>query len=570
MCFADDFSAWSHSADFRLNTTASGADIAGDVADFPLLLRLDSSLFPFGEAKADGGDIRFSGADGTALAFRMERWDASLRRAEIWIRIPLVKGGSDTGLVRMHWGNAAADPVAGGAAVFDPALGYSGVWHMQGDALKDATGNAGDADGSKTVKAAGVIVDGRALTGNNQGILAPNAAGLNPKSAITLSAWVRPDGWSGGMQCILEKGGSQIQYSLAPDPSSDSLSLSLGGLTQGSIMRGPLPAAGAWHLVTATYDGSFSRMFLDGVLVKSQPAAGELASTGDELCIGCRAVSSKPRNSFKGILDEVTVSGVARSADFIKLSYANQRAQQVLVHLPALVECPAFFSAPRDTVVSEGGTLVLKARADCASGFTWSPVSGPVPRILDPEVKNLTIGIPRISKDTVLVYRFTARFGEAYKSGDVSVRVRESIPDPLFSLPSLAAWNGKDSLVLRPSISNLSAIKGSKDSVIHLVWTLTGPEADTAWRAGALVLKHASANGPLTVGLCADNGGQALCKSTVLVVNLAVGLADAPASAMKAGRIREWRDATGRRRAGEAGLGAFHEAATGISPRFAR
>lgn len=553
---AGDFSAWAHSADFRLNTKANGADIRGDVADFPLLIRLDSALFPFEQAKADGGDIRFSDEGGSALAYQVEEWDAALRRAEIRVRVPLVKGGSDTGFVRMHWGNAAAGSSSDGKAVFDPALGFAGVWHMQGDTLKDATGNAGNGDGTWSEKAVGLIAEGRALTGNSQGILVPAVAALNPVSAITVSAWIRADTWNGGNRAIFQKGMSTIQYALVQDPATDSLILTWGGLSQGATLKGPLPAAGAWHHLAATYDGSSSRLYLDGALVKSQGAAGSLLSTDEELCLGCKSAAGRPRNSFKGLLDEVAISGTAQSADFLKLAYANQRAQQVLVLHPALVECRSDFGVSADASVAEGAEFTLRGRAECASGFSWYSISGPAPRILDPEVKELTVTAPRIDKDTVLIYRFTARFGESYRNADVAIRVREAIPDPQVSLPAVASWNGVDSLVLRPTFLNLKAIKASRDSVIRFAWTLSAPIADTAWRDGALVLRSASNEGTITVGLCADNGGTPSCAYIPVNVVLPVGVAAGEKALPAAWRPRAGRDANGRWRGSRDGTAA--------------
>ncbi len=550
---AEDLTAWAHSADFHLNTKANGANISGDVADFPLLIRLDSTVFPFDQAQGDGRDIRFTGNDGASLAFQLERWDSVNRRAEIWVRVPLVKGGSDTGFVRMHWGNAAAGTLSDGKAVFTPASGFAGVWHMQGDILKDAAGNAGDGDGTSSAMAAGLIAGARALTGNNQGMLVPNAAALDMGAAITVTAWIRPETWSGDSHYIFQNGAANIQYSLAQDPSSDSLVWTLGGLTQGQILKGPLPAAGSWLFLALTYDGTTSLFFLDGSLVKSQIAAGPILSTGDELCLGCRSAIGKPHNSFKGLLDEVTISGAARSADFIALAYANQRAQQQLVLHPALVDCRSDFGVSADTTIPEGTEFTLQGRANCASGYLWSSLSGPAPRLLDPEVLNLSVTAPRIAKDTFLVYRFTARFGESYRNMDVTIHVKESIPDPDFSLPAVAAWNGRDSLVLLPVFANLKAVKASRDSVIRYAWSLSGQdgqpagqEADTAWGNGALILRSAPAGGTFTVGLCADNGGSQVCHSTSVAVDLSVGLVRQDRSQVPTGRPYKGRDVAGR------------------------
>jgi hypothetical protein len=262
--------------------------------------------------------------------------------------------------------------------------------------------------------------------------------------------------------------------------------------------------------------------------------------------MGCRGAAGKPRNTFKGLLDEVVIARTAWSPDRIRLAYANQRAQQRLVLNPTLVECVADFAVPPAFEVREGAAFSLKARAACASAFVWSAVSGPVPRILDPETEELAVTAPRITQDTVLVYRFTARYGTSERNGDVTVRIKEAVPDPQVSLPAMPAWNGKDSLVLRPAIANLAAIRASPDSAIRLAWTVSGPATDTAWRPGALVMKGPAADGELTVGVCADNGGAARCVSVKVAVELGSSGIKPPALG-KAAETGPWRDAAGRR-----------------------
>ena len=123
-----------------------------------------------------------------------------------------------------------------------------------------------------------------------------------------------------------------------------------------------------------------------------------------------------------------------------------------------------------------------------------------------------------------MIFRFTARFEEGDKYHDVRVTVREAIPDPVFNLPSKAAWNGKDTLTITPAIANLAAIKASRDSIIHFAWTLSGIAVDTLWGKESLMLRKPAAGGELDIRLCMENGGAVACDSTVVTVALPVGL----------------------------------------------
>ena len=198
--------------------------------------------------------------------------------------------------------------------------------------------------------------------------------------------------------------------------------------------------------------------------------------------------------------------------------------------------------------MAEGSQLVLRGKADCATSWEWSRLSGPAPRILDPEAAELAVSLPRITHDTVIAYRFTARFGDSVAARDVAVKIRETIPDPIFTLGAVPSWNGRDSVALRPAISNLAAIKASRDSVLHYAWTVSGPPMDTLQKDGALILASAKEAGIRTIGLCLDNGGAAACRSFDMAVDpgIIVGLVNAREPVRRANPLAGWRDAMGR------------------------
>ena len=68
-------SSFTSSKVFKFNTTASGANVSGDVYNYPLLLRFTGSTIV--DAVQPGApDIRFLDADGvTWLDYQVERWD---------------------------------------------------------------------------------------------------------------------------------------------------------------------------------------------------------------------------------------------------------------------------------------------------------------------------------------------------------------------------------------------------------------------------------------------------------------------------------------------------------------
>lgn len=92
--------------------------------------------------------------------------------------------------------------------------------------------------------------------------------------------------------------------------------------------------------------------------------------------------------------------------------------------------CDSGIEVSPDTTVDEGQAYHLRAAVGCGASFEWSVVSGPGPRILDPAAGILVFAAPRITRDTVIVFRLTAQFGSGAVSRDIQVKVKEAIADP--------------------------------------------------------------------------------------------------------------------------------------------
>jgi hypothetical protein len=92
----------------------------------------------------------------------------------------------------------------------------------------------------------------------------------------------------------------------------------------------------AWHHVAAVFDRSGNgkcKLYIDGSDVSSLPAGGDIASIGAlvnsaPLRLGADANGGCP---WKGSMDECSVSWKARSPDWVRLCYMNQKQQDALV-----------------------------------------------------------------------------------------------------------------------------------------------------------------------------------------------------------------------------------------------
>ncbi|MCL4207287.1 MAG: hypothetical protein KJ000_32805 [Pirellulaceae bacterium] len=86
---AAQYSGWQHSGSMFILTTPEGADLPASAVekDFPLLVRLHRDFFDFGQAQADGADVRFSTSTGEPLAHQIEEWDAARGTASVLLKL---------------------------------------------------------------------------------------------------------------------------------------------------------------------------------------------------------------------------------------------------------------------------------------------------------------------------------------------------------------------------------------------------------------------------------------------------------------------------------------------------
>ena len=336
------FAGWGHSTSIFLNTTASGADVMSLVTDFPVLVRLTSGNFNFSEAKANGYDVRFAKSDNTPLSYEIERWDAVNQQAEIWVKMDRVYGNDITHFINMYWGNPSAPGVSNAEGVFDTASGFQGVWHLNGagnTTAYDATGNHynGTPHGmTASSSVSGVIGLSRQFDGTSSYFTMPNTASstlnLPENGYYTVSAWTNTNYLDAKYQGIVYKSNWQYGLQIHSDSTWEFFEYKDG---QGwESTRNPA-IAGSWYNITGVRQGEHQYLYVNGVCVDSIITFGSMTNpriTNIDLQIGhCQDGGLEPDRFFNGKIDEVRIANIALNADWIKLCYMNQRADDKLV-----------------------------------------------------------------------------------------------------------------------------------------------------------------------------------------------------------------------------------------------
>ena len=512
------YSGWQHSGSIYLLTTPEGANLPASASEdgFPLLVRLNKDFFNFGQAKANGEDIRFSTSTGTPLAYQIEEWDATNGTASVWVRIPTIKG-NERQEIKLYWGKADAASESSGSAVFNAENGYASVLHMH-EALKDELGTVTPVDDGTTL-AAGIIGKGRHFV-PGKGINGGDHITNYPYSDMpfTSEVWFRAEiagaavfGW--GRYATRYNGktgdGNEVVMNVGSPPS-----LSWWSDGPGGVGAAVTPVMGRWYHVAAVYSNGTSRIYVNGKLEGSNYHKAAMSLMND---IGMTIGGLRGSFQFAGDIDEVRVSRVARSADWMKLEYENQKPLQTLVG-PVVQPGNVFSVSPAEIKLAEGKSVTVTAQAGGVQKVYWILKREGTDTIVAVDRYSYTLDAGRVVADTVFVLQFKAVYANEVKTRNIPVTIQEEIPEPVFSLRAPAEWNGRDTVEVVPVISNLGAMQAKGAGELNYTWLVSGGAVIQEAVPGKLMLKRSQCSGTISVKLTLNNGGADYAATTPIQV----------------------------------------------------
>lgn len=365
---ATDYSAWTQS---RTITVKPGAEVAGAVTKFPLLIHIASNDAIWSQCKSNGFDIRFTSADGlTDYPFQRAYWNysATTGLAEFWVLVPTIAAGPATTSLKMYWGNAAATDVSNGSAVFATSNNFRAVWHMNAPADSnelDATGSGHDA----VQNASPTVVDGpfsnkaKSFDGSTQFYRVNNSKNVGSTltfpvgGPFTISTWVNSITLQTGKAILGKVFVNNVRtwtgsYTLAFDGST-------AGLVKGNDINGTASERSTYQMTENTWTHITwvristgtelvnTNLYINGVASGSAASAGTTNDRVDTMtfCIGKDSDMDTGTATFwNGSIGETQVSNVVRDSNWAMLSYQTQGpdyATHVLVTPSAIKVKPA-------------------------------------------------------------------------------------------------------------------------------------------------------------------------------------------------------------------------------------
>ncbi len=316
---------WTMRKDITVDTAAAGAtELIGGAR---VLVRLHEANHAFASGKEDGTDIRFIAEDNkTELPFYVEKYDALLNEAHVWVKPEELKPGGKTSF-RLYYGNPGpkAVKVDDSKATFDSDTVLSWSFSDKGTAPGDGTSNGNNGDAPYTQVEAGL--SGAAVSFTPQSVLA-----VEPKptlqwlagGAMTWSAWIKP-GATPVSGNILTREDAGNAFIIAADNGSLVVTVKNGGAAVKSTPGVPLPA-NRWQHVAVVANGAQVSIYVDGELYGSAGAA--LPALNSPLFIGAAPQAIPAAPAFVCEMDEMQISKAARSVGWIKFAAAGQGASK--------------------------------------------------------------------------------------------------------------------------------------------------------------------------------------------------------------------------------------------------
>ena len=307
------------------------------LTNFPVLVKLSTAISGFNYANfalPNGGDLRFADANGIILPHEIDTWNES-GVSTVWVKVPSLT--SSTRITACY--GCDNPPAVSAKDVWDDD--FVGVWHLGESALplkesSETTRDFSTATGSTIVYGAEGAVGGSVNfdDGTGNALIADDHDAFDGFTQFTFEAWTKQSAHKASAGIITKRKGTyndgQISYYMYDNNGPTKICASISGsgykMPMDTALFTPV-ASGNWQYQVCSADLTAStdnvKGYLDGSLKKttSTNLVGRAIYSGaTSLCLG-NLYAGAPDNAFNGQIDEVRISRVARSGDWIQATH---------------------------------------------------------------------------------------------------------------------------------------------------------------------------------------------------------------------------------------------------------
>jgi hypothetical protein len=345
--------SYGFSKPITLNIGAAGLSTGASLANFPALVYIkdpqlitgnvcgDKVQYPLGNAggltNGTNYDFAFTLAGSTGeLNYQVDTYDAAQGILLCWVQIPTVTAANTP--LTFYFGS----PNPTHTAAFSQATwaaDYMAVYHFSeasaSATVLDATSNGRNATQTNTTisndeihVAASIPVVGGGYSFNGTSSKIIQTAGTNPDitGTFTLSAWVLYNGtalsdnkiisdelnYGHGYKMSVKTGLIETETRTSTNP------------VPGNLLDAGTVSSGSWTYIQGVYDGTKFVNYVNGVAATTTNA-GAAPQAGNVISLGVDYLSTtSATNFYNGFMDEVRISKLAKSPDWILCEYYNQ------------------------------------------------------------------------------------------------------------------------------------------------------------------------------------------------------------------------------------------------------
>ena len=320
--------------------TIKQTNIGSALTDFPLYVKCDNTIMGQLIDQTNFYDIRFTDTLNNVLPY--ERETASSTVGNFWVKTSLSSTSGHPTRIYCYYKNSVSQ-TDGSNKTGTWDSNYKGVWHLPNGTI--LTGGESTSNGNNSTTITGTVTSGQIDGGanfdgvytDNQYIEVASPSNLNITGDLTIETWIYPttfgfDGNDGyNRRIIIKKIDADNCYQLCMD---DYLNTNHGWIFsnirsdyENLIGYGTSSnTTNTWYHIVVTFNGTTSVMaiYQNGISeTDNHNNSGFGSGSSNALRFGLR---TDGHGAFSGKLDEVRISNIVRSADWIKFEYNNMNS----------------------------------------------------------------------------------------------------------------------------------------------------------------------------------------------------------------------------------------------------
>jgi len=318
---------------YRVVYTAPAAMVPSTQTNFPVPIILNNANF---KTVANGGHVQnSSGFDivpytDAALTTRitgceLEAYSATAGTGILWVNIASLSSSADT-LVHVGYGDATISTNQCTTTGTWNA-NYVSVYHFGNGTTLSAADSTGTANGTiNAVTAAAGQLDGAASFSTSSSYI--YTAAYNPTS-LTIELWLNPSSLPGAgiypivisnLPTSLTNGWEVYLSASDGTPANRFVFQVANSSTYATASANAAATAGTWVHVAGTFTGGTGTLYINGVAQTATFSGATIGSSSEFITFATRPAAT---TLWAGSDDEVRISNVARSADYLLTSYRS-------------------------------------------------------------------------------------------------------------------------------------------------------------------------------------------------------------------------------------------------------